>query len=68
MSVLKFRLRSGREPLVAMMQTADLWNGYDLTRADGLAAIGQCLGEAVTLREGFPRPVNLMSALGQKRT
>ena len=32
MAVLNFRLGSGREPLVAMMQTADLWNGDDLTR------------------------------------
>jgi hypothetical protein len=33
MSILKFRLGSGREPLVAMMKAADLWNGDDLARA-----------------------------------
>ena len=32
MAVLKFRLGSGRESLVAMMKAADLWSGDDLTR------------------------------------
>ena len=32
MSVLKFRLGSGREPFVAMRKATNLWNGNDLAR------------------------------------
>ena len=32
MSVLKFRLGSGREPFAAMMKATNLWDGDDLAR------------------------------------
>ncbi len=37
MAVSKFRLGSGREPLVAMMKSTDLWKGDDFTLAGWLS-------------------------------